>query len=339
MKRAYLYPITGRDDQLGLYNPYLDDFMGSQDGNIEIVNKNDPSKTGLLNIIKYLFRIDIVFFNWIENIPDRKGGRIQAGFLSAFLFLAPLLGIRVVWTMHNKLSHTKENYRRKKNIFRRMLRKSDLILTHSRAGIAFGEELVPGSGTKIHYLPHPVKDRRLKATSQRSYDILIWGTIAPYKGIHDFLDYLVRKNLQDRYRIYVVGKITSPAYAEKIMKYTSENIRIENKFIEDDLLQELIARSGLVLFTYSQESILSSGVLMDSLGYGANIIGPAVGAFADLAGEGIISTFRDYHHMIEQIDAQLKSAGSSERELALNKFLEDNSWPAFAGKFSGLLQR
>jgi len=53
-------------------------------------------------------------------------------------------------------------------------------------------------------------------------------------------------------------------------------------------LQNLIAKSILVLFTFSKVSILSSGILIDSLGYGANIVGPKVGAFKDLSIDGIV---------------------------------------------------
>ncbi len=338
LKRAYLYPITGRDDKLGLYNPYLDDFMRSLERDIVIVNKDDPSQTGILNLVKYLFRIDMVFFNWIENIPDRKGGGLQALFLKTLLYIAPVLGIRVIWTMHNKLSHSKDNFDNKKKIFKLMLRRADLILTHSKAGIAFGEEMLPGAGRKIRYLPHPSKDRRLRTAPEKTNDILIWGTIAPYKGIDNFLDFLAKNNLHRKYKIHIVGKITSPDYVDRIMEYASDTILIENKFIEDDLLQELIAGSRLVLFTYSLDSILSSGVLMDSLGYGANIIGPSVGAFADLAEDGIISAFRDYDHMMELIDHQLDADGDTGQHNKLDQFLEANSWPAFAGNFLALLK-
>ncbi len=337
MKRAYLYPISGRNDQLGLYNPYIDDFIASLKGSVKVVNENDKSMSGVFNLAKYLFRIDMVFFNWIENIPDRKGGTYQVYFLYLAIFLAKLLKIKVVWTMHNKLSHTKENYTKKNKVFQFMLKYSDIILTHSSAGITFGEELNKDSRERIRYLPHPLKDRRDTSQGGKIFDILIWGTIAPYKGIDKFLEFIHINKLDNQYQIHIVGKVATPEYAELLDKYSSEKIEIENKFIEDNDLPQLIAQSNIVLFTYSQDSILSSGVLMDSLGYGANIIGPHVGAFADLAEDGIITTFEDFPDMIKKIDEQLKNPNQNHRKEKLEKFLRENSWESFAANLMKLL--
>jgi glycosyltransferase involved in cell wall biosynthesis len=338
LKRAYLYPITGRDDQLGLYNPYLDDFIASLKGKVTIVNEKDRSKSGIFNVIKYISKINLVFFNWIENVPDRKGGLFQTVFLYFFFLLSKILKIRIIWTMHNKLSHSRENYASKKRIFKFILKNADLVITHSKAGKTFGEEMVPGTSSKIHYLPHPVKDRRLETEPVKQYDILIWGTIAPYKGIDKFLEYLIRENLEKKYRILIVGKITSQEYAGSLLGFSSANIEIQNKFIEDDLLQNLIGRSKIVLFTYSMSSILSSGVLIDSLGYGANIVGPHVGAFADLADDGIITTFNDFPEMISKIDGQLENSESKSQITNLERFLNENSWNGFSIKLLDLIE-
>jgi glycosyltransferase involved in cell wall biosynthesis len=197
--------------------------------------------------------------------------------------------------------------------------------------------VVKDSGKKIHYFPHPVKNRRPEKNHEKEYDLLIWGTISPYKGIDKFLEYIYQNKLEFRYNILIVGKITTDDYRKKLENYKSKNILIEDKFIEDTLLQELISKSKLVLFTYSQSSILSSGVLMDSLGYGANIIGPNVGAFADLANEGIINTYSDFPSMFKIIDEQLNDKGKKIDKEKIDRFLEDNSWNKFAENVCKLL--
>lgn len=338
MKRAYLYPISDRDKHLGLYNPYTDDFISSVKKEVIVVNEQDGSNTGLFNLIKYIFKIDYIFLNWIENLPERKGGALQTKFLYFIFYLSRILNIRIIWTMHNKLSHSKDHYDQKERIFRFVLKHSDQVITHSNAGRSFGDTIVAGSSSRIKYMPHPVKDRRLKEGAGKKYDILIWGTIAPYKGIDKFLDFLHQENLQDKYRILIVGKINSPEYEESLKGFSSEMIEIQNKFIEDELLQELIAQSRIVLFTYSMDSILSSGVLMDSLGYGARIIGPHVGAFADLAEEGIISTFSDFPDMIVKINESLSEKNSQVQKEKLDRFLEENSWDRFADRLLKLLK-
>ena len=125
MKRAYIYPISGRDKHLGLYNPYLDDLIKSFSGKIDFVNANDPSQSGIFNIFKYIFRINYIFLNWIENIPERKGGTIQTTFVLVILTLARIFNIKIIWTMHNKLSHSKDSYTQKYRIFKNLLKKAE----------------------------------------------------------------------------------------------------------------------------------------------------------------------------------------------------------------------
>jgi glycosyltransferase involved in cell wall biosynthesis len=338
LKKAYIYPISARDKHLGQYNPYLDDFMDAMGKYLVFINRNDPSNSGILNITKYFFKIDFIFLNWIENIPDRKGGMLQTYFLLALLSAAKWFGIRIVWTMHNKLSHSPTKMKVKEKIFKSLLKHSDLILSHSSAGIDFGKELMPGSESKIIYLPHPLKDRRSPHEPEKEFDILIWGTIAPYKGIHDFLEFLYKKQIETKYRIHIVGKISDANYSTLMESYANNNIIIENRFIEDEILAQLIGKSKIILFTYSKSSILSSGVLMDSLGYGGRIAGPDVGAFKDLEREGIVETYHHFDELIAKLDSILSLKYKNTPSDQLNRFLADNFWNKFAGRFAKKLK-
>ncbi|NOX48900.1 MAG: hypothetical protein GXO89_18225, partial [Chlorobi bacterium] len=122
-----------------------------------------------------------------------------------------------------------------------------------------------------------------------------------------------------------------------ISKYANQNILIQNKFIEDDMLRDLIKQSRIILFTYSKSSILSSGVLMDSIGYGANIIGPDVGAFTDLAKEGILSTFKDFDDLARVIDKQLDKSDNENTKNKSDIFLQNNTWEKFAENVNKVL--
>lgn len=336
-KRIYIYPHSSRDKNLGLYNPYIDDLIHSFSEYYTFVNLESPSKTGILDILKYLTKIDYIIFHWIEKLPELKGGFLQTVFLFCLFPILKLFKVKVIWTMHNKLSHSGKSPRLTKAIFKLMLRKSDLILTHSNEGIDFGDQMVHGSVHFTYYLPHPVKDRRLNLSLEKEYDILIWGTISPYKGIDKFLEFIYKNKLENKYKILIVGKVSSPEYNEQLQHYRNDKITIDNRFIEDDLLQNLISKSKLILFTYSKASILSSGVLMDSLGYGANVVGPTVGAFADLSKDGIIHNYYDLDEMIQTVDKQI-SLKEVNGKPALDRFLQENSWPKYAEKVHRIIE-
>jgi hypothetical protein len=76
---------------------------------------------------------------------------------------------------------------------------------------------------------------------------------------------------------------------------------------------------------------------MDSLGYGANIVGPDAGAFKDLRKENLIETFTGFDDLINKIDRQLASDGFNSSNHLTANFLNENSWDKFAEKLYHIL--
>ncbi|MEZ5082532.1 MAG: glycosyltransferase [Bacteroidales bacterium] len=331
MKKAYIYPNSSNVKEHEVYNPYIIDFINSLSPYFEFVNHKNPTNggVGILDVFKYLFRVDVIFLHWIEKVPERKGGLIQTLVLFFILFASMIFRYKVVWTMHNKFTHSGEKQKLTRMIFKSLLKRSYLVLTHSSQGIKFGESLVRGSSKKIVYFPHPVKDRRPSKSPQKDTDILIWGTIAPYKGIKKFLEFYTQNNLDKKYTLHIVGKATSTKYFNKIIPFQRKSIQIENDFISNEELSNLIHRSGIVLFTYSKNSILSSGVLMDSIGFGARILAPDVGAFSDLQKLDVVTTYKSFIDLPEVLDKEV-SRSKIPDDTALDKFLINNSWNRYA---------
>ena len=83
--------------------------------------------------------------------------------------------------------------------------------------------------------------------------------------------------------IYICGGCSSEQLQREIQALVTDNIEFIPKRLTTDDISRLTAQSHFVLSTYRPESILSSGVLMDSLSYGGKVIGPAVGSFKDYA--------------------------------------------------------
>ena len=109
---------------------------------------------------------------------------------------------------------------------------------------------------------------------------------------------------------------------------TFTNITLKDTFISFEELFSLMQQSRFILFIYNHNSILSSGVLMDSLCADSTIIGPHKGAFADLAKEQIILTYQHY-------DDIFSIARNPEQDhLPMNekkkRFMHANSWGHFA---------
>lgn len=338
MKKLYFYPISARNDKIVSFNPYTFDFVDALENHYIVVNKNKPSAKGILNLIRYFFNINFIVLNWIEDLPEKKGGFLQTMFLLMIMSLSKILRVKIIWVMHNKLSHSKKHEWLKKIIFRRLIKKSDYIITHSSEGIEYVGGIDRNSKDRIHYWPHPVKDRRKPTQDEFKIDILIWGTLAPYKGILEFLQLIHESDLEHKYRIFIIGKSSSAEYLKSLSKFTNENIIIKDDFVDDNTLQDLCSKSKIVLFTYAKSSILSSGALMDSIGFGARVIGPEVGAFSDLNKEGIIKTYADSTELFTIIDEELSKPATHDAE-RINEFLKANSWRKFAENLHEVLSQ
>lgn len=326
--KAYIYPRTKRGKNT-TNNPYLKNFIESVREHIVFLNENQPTAKGIFNLIPYIGKIDYLFLNWIEDLPDKKWGFLQTVFFYFVLLNKRLLGIKVVWTIHNKISHFPGNLRLKKFLFRQLLRRSDLIITHADEGVRFAEMLYPGVSKKIFYFPHPIVPLDLpRIHPPKKYDVLIWGSLSPYKGIHDFLAFLHRKGASSQFRMMIVGKTVSESFYNQLKQYTNSNIILRNEFVSKEELASLIFESKIVLFTYSGDSVLSSGALIDSIAHYANIAGPNVGAFQEMGKLGIISTYSDFPELIEVLQ-NLNEHSEKKKLEKVREFIHNHTWEKF----------
>jgi hypothetical protein len=82
MKTLYLFPRINVE-YIRYPNPYMSNLEISLSRYFKIRNKT-YSKIGVLDLFKYLFSTDIFYLNWIENLPQKKFGKLQT--IVFFLF-------------------------------------------------------------------------------------------------------------------------------------------------------------------------------------------------------------------------------------------------------------
>jgi len=329
MQQAYIYPISNRVNA-GVYNPYIDNFVKYGEKNWVFLNKENPSNYGIFDTLKYVRKVDILFFNWIEKLPELKGGMAQTVFLYFLLTYARYKKIKIVWTIHNNVAHSKEGLFMKKLIFRMMMKKSNFLIIHSTQG----KEVIDKYAAKAKdylYFPHPVVDHLGEVDAPKKFDILIWGSLVPYKGIDKFLAYLHTHDLQHKYKVKIVGKCNDQHYFSKLMDYANESISIENRFLENDLLHHLMAESHFTLFTYSNSSVLSSGALAESVSHGALVVGPDVAAFKDLGEMCYIYTYENFDRLIVLADKIIAGEISISHD-KFSEFVQSYHWSEFVKK-------
>lgn len=326
MKRFFIYPNNIPQDKT-LFNPYITDLTNNLSEYFEYLNP-EPTNKGIFELFLKAGKTDFLFLNWVENLPERKLGLLQTMLFVAIVYYLKFTGKKVIWTIHNKFSHSKKKYKTKRWLTKFLIRNSDYMITHSSEGVRFAESITKNAKERTKYLPHPIKDFSTKATEKKIVDILIWGSIARYKGIHLFLSLLHEKKLQNDFNILIAGKVVEKSYLSEIKKYLNENIKLDNRFLSHKELSEIIPASRVVIFPYQKDSILSSGVLMDTIAQKGIVLGPNVAAFADLKEVDIIETYSDFEDMIIKI-RKIIAGDEIVKDNELEKFILENSWEQF----------
>lgn len=327
-----MHPMPSLTDESNK-DSYTRNFVESFSEAFDFLNKGKRSTQGFFSVRHYYRNMDAIFLNWIEDLPDKRGGWIQSFFFLFMIHLFKLRKTRIIYILHNKASHYRSNRLLKRFLSRFIIRKSDYIITHSSEGLRYLEGLNRNYLEKARYYPHPLIRKPFVFKENPIHDILIWGSVIPYKGADRFLAYLHEHQLDTRYRILIAGKVKPPEYEKEITPFCNKNIQLDNRYIPDEDLVRYMADSKTVLFTYNDESILSSGVLMISLAHGAKIVAPHVGAFKDAEEDGLINTFETYEEMITLLDHD-SPADDQIRLARIEAFIDENDWSQFARKAS-----
>lgn len=316
--KVYFYPSCPRE---GYTNPYCLNYkqvIGKEFHLLDANNNVTRMKTATL--FRYSWIADIVILNWIENTGNLKLGIIQFFFAYLSLIVIKLRRKRIVWMFHNITPHEGRSFF--SNILCSYLYKNvALIISHSQEATEYARQYAK---CKVAYVSHPIK--ALIFTPQkdlRQYDVFIWGTILPYKGVVEFLKNTINK-LGD-ISILILGKCNDGFLSKQIEQLCNNFITFENRKADFDELATYIKKCNYTLFPYIGDSVSSSGALMDTLAMGGTPVGPNKGAFKDLSDEGICLTYNNYDELISILTTK-KMKISEEK---IKNFIKNNSWDEF----------
>lgn len=330
----HLTPLPGTRS-----NPYIHDLVQALTAlpGVEVANPARPNP--LLSLLPLRRQGDVVILNWFESIPDFRHGRLQALIAIGWFLLLKVRRRKIVWVLHNKHPHDPSRRLLKRLLTALAARGSDLIITHATEGIELIRRRFPREAGKAHFLHHPTKNRLstpLPAPVAPQWDFLVWGHITAYKGILELLQYL---NAHPQlWRVCIVGACSSPELRRQLESFTIPHVECEFRALPFDALREYIRRTRFVLIPYHTASVLSSGILMDSLSFGARIVGPDTGSFRDYAREPRLKvyTFHEFDELNRILYAHADDAADPS---AYRDFLTENDWPHYVRRLMDLIGR
>lgn len=276
---------------------------------------------GIFSSPKHFRAIKLVHLNWFENVDDSSFFLALRSFMRKVFVLAVIKASKkkLVWTMHNRVSHEK-----RLSFFSRII--TDLLVKHSHRIIIHCEvsrtlllNKHAGSGEKIFYLPHPDFIGVYGAPHERApgnrpplpLRLLFVGAVKPYKNLELLIPAV--GTFKEKVNLLIAGNPVTPAYRDKIqeMAAAAENVDLRLEFIQDAELPELIHQSDLLILPYDLESSLNSGTVILAFSYRRSVICPEIGTIADLgpARQQVLHyTYRDPEEHLKKLTQTIQLA-------------------------------
>ena len=242
---------------------------------------------------RYYFRRDRAFVRWVMNFPPCRAIHFQeyTPWLAAVhLPILKQAGLRLFFTVHGVYPHRYMSGV-PKVVFHKWWREGwkqcDALFVHTEGLRQTLRQFLDSEDPPIFVTPHGItemlKDLPERSAVARSVGLrhlLFFGVVRPNKGLHILLQAM--RELTE-FHLTIAGDFKEASYKRKILdqitQLPKEQIRLIDRFVDDDEIPELFALSGLVVLPYTFFHA-QSGVLERARKYGT----PAV--VSDLGGIG-----------------------------------------------------
>jgi glycosyltransferase involved in cell wall biosynthesis len=244
-------------------------------------------------------RPEVVHVHWIA--PFLVTDNLAVSLVKSFLFVvatlvAKLLGIKVVWTVHNLLHHDRQHPRLELWVRRLYARLADGIIVHcSAAKESVMRRYRLSSGRKVFVVPHGHYGQNYPDTVGREcardelgltrdqVTFLYFGQIRPYKQVPRLIEAF--SELETDAQLVIAGKATDKSEAQRIRDMSRDEPRIELKlgYVPDEDLQTYLNASDVLVLPH--RDVLTSGSAILGMTFQKPVVGPRTGCLPELLDE------------------------------------------------------
>lgn len=238
---------------------------------------------------------NIVHFHWLDSLllaNNRWKTILRSSSFIFELLISKLMGIKIVWTVHNLVSH-EGDFRSLESFFTKLTaRLCDQIIVHSP--VAKNEvikiygiknslvEIIP-HGNYIGYYPNKTNKKLAKKQlelTEKDFVFLFFGQIRSYKGVPELIDAFKKLNIPHT-TLLIVGKPFNKEIADDILeRQGNKNIKTTFKYIPDDEIQIYMNAADVVVLCYKE--VLTSGAIILAMSFAKPVIAPAMGCIPDV---------------------------------------------------------
>jgi glycosyltransferase involved in cell wall biosynthesis len=281
-------------------NPYQRELAAAlQKRGVTVIMGNGTDRLPILGAIRVHGKPNVLHLHWTHPFmlgKNRAKSIMRSIRFLAELFVVKLLGIKVVWTVHNLLEHERRDPQLELLFNRLLVRLYDQIIVHcsfAREAVVQNYQLPDRFKDRIHVIPHgnymnnyenevPRKKARAKlGLDDREIVFLYFGTIRANKGVLQMTD-TFRKFQGPRVRLLIVGEPLSEAIRSKIMGCCKSDNRIHAflQFVPAKDVQLYMNAADVVVLPF--QDILTSGSALLAMSFGKPVIAPRMGCIPEV---------------------------------------------------------
>lgn len=245
--------------------------------------------------------LDLIHLHWIHTYLEGEDTINYSWLCFKFLLdiiITRLYGIKIVWTVHNQLSHNAQ-FPKLELWTRQILAKLvNRLIFMSKSSLESTVHKYKFSSKKAAIIPHgnyrksygPLVDK-LAARQELNLPLtgeiyLNLGLLKPYKGVEKLLEtWQENRNIFKDDILLIAGKPYEEAYGEELIKMASEieGVILYPEFVEDSKINLYFSAADVAVFPFKK--ILNSGSLVLAMSYGKPIIAPRLGGIAEVLEE------------------------------------------------------
>lgn len=257
---------------------------------------------GLFRIVTGIYdggKPDVLHLHFIHEffLLDSKVLSFVLGIrLLVELCIAKILGVKVVWTVHNLYAHDSAHPKLER-VFRHLTTYfCDSVVVHcdTATDIIIEEyRLPPNVRDNIETVPHANFTRKYpnEITSKEAraeldvdadeFVFLFFGQIRRYKQV-DKLIHAFKQFDADGVRLLIIGKPVDDDFVDRISTLCKDDDRIQTEFefVPDEEVQLYMQAADVVVLPY--RSILTSGSLLLAMTFAKPVIAPDLGCVGEL---------------------------------------------------------
>lgn len=339
-----IYPFPPQLTQ----NPYLDDLYGALPAEIR-VDRRSPRRSWWRMCLSSGTRIlHLHFFDALVQHPQRLRCVIRAWRWTLLLWFIRLLGVRIVWTVHNLQPHECFHPDIAERTCSRVMAVCAALTVHHHATKNAIQARFPQIQTPIIVIPHghqpePFGPMPTRAAARRALGldpersvILFLGLIRRYKGLETLIDAM---SLLPQTLLIIAGHPSDKTYLSEIHRRSarSVNISLHPQFLENSLAARYIAAADALVLPYT--AVTTSGMLVAAQAAGVTCIVPNVPALVESVRDGVsgfVFLGGDAASLAHAIERMEQHPDRARIGAAARAAQAAHTWPVVAQQFARL---